>query len=40
MVRAVAEIRSGDLDGANVTMPHKGRAATLSDVLDPVAARA
>ena len=40
MAAAVAEIRSGDLDGANVTMPHKQRAARLSDRLDPVAARA
>lgn len=36
---ALAEIRSGRLDGANVTMPHKGLAARLADDLDPVAAR-
>ncbi len=28
---AIAEIRNGDLDGANVTMPHKTLAARLAD---------
>lgn len=36
---AVAEIRSGALAGANVTMPHKRLAAVLADRLDPVAQR-
>ncbi len=31
MVAAVADIRSGALDGANVTMPHKALAASLTD---------
>lgn len=33
MKRAVAQIRRGELAGANVTMPHKELAATLSDRL-------
>ncbi len=40
MCRAVAKLRNGGLDGANVTMPHKRLAAELADRLDPVAARA
>jgi shikimate dehydrogenase len=31
--RAIAEIRSGSIDGANVTMPHKVRAAELVEDL-------
>ncbi len=37
---AVTELRSGELDGANVTMPHKHLAAEVADRLHPVAARA
>jgi shikimate dehydrogenase len=37
---AIDEIRMGDLDGANVTMPHKALAASLCDRLDPDALRA
>ena len=40
MAVAVAEIRSGILDGANVTMPHKELAARLCDRLAATAARA
>jgi shikimate dehydrogenase len=40
MRRAVAELRSGDLDGANVTMPHKALAAGFCDDLEPIARRA
>ncbi len=40
LVEAVEEIRRGILDGANVTMPHKRRAAGLADHLHPYAARA
>ncbi len=40
MRRAVVELRSSALDGANVTMPWKHLAAELADRLDPVAARA
>lgn len=36
---ALDDIRSGALDGANVTMPHKRLAARLADRLDPVATR-
>jgi shikimate dehydrogenase len=36
---AFLEIRSGALDGANVTMPHKHRAALLCDRLEPLAQR-
>ena len=32
-------VRSGALDGANITMPHKGTAARLSDVLTESASR-
>ncbi len=38
MSEAVEQIRAGDLDGANVTMPHKGRAAALCDRLSSDAA--
>ena len=38
--QAVEELRRGDLDGANVTMPHKSLAATLADRLAATAARA
>ena len=38
--QAIEELRSGDLDGANVTMPHKRIAAELCDMLDPQAERA
>ena len=37
---AFVELRRGDLDGLNVTMPHKVLAASLCDRLDPPAARA
>jgi shikimate dehydrogenase len=37
--QAFDEIRRGDLDGANVTMPHKHLAGELCDVLAPEAAR-
>jgi shikimate dehydrogenase len=37
---AVADLRTGALDGANVTMPHKHLAAELSDDLSATAARA
>ena len=37
---AFDEMRSGVIDGANVTMPHKGRAAALADRLEPTAQRA
>ncbi len=40
MEAAVAEIRKGDLDGGNVTMPHKELAARLCDRLAAPAARA
>ncbi|NNC91814.1 MAG: hypothetical protein HKN80_04920 [Acidimicrobiia bacterium] len=40
MESAVEEIRRGRLHGANVTMPYKGVAARLADVLEPDAARA
>lgn len=33
MAEIVADIRRGDLDGVNVTMPHKGVAAALVDDL-------
>lgn len=36
---AVAEMRDGVLDGANVTMPHKAVAARLADRLDAAAQR-
>jgi shikimate dehydrogenase len=37
---AVEELRTGVLDGANVTMPHKRNAARAADVLAPEAERA
>lgn len=37
---ALSELRNGALDGANVTMPHKVRAAESADVLSEAAARA
>ena len=37
--RACAEIRAGDLAGANITMPHKRTAAAAADRLAPEAAR-
>jgi len=40
LVKAVTEMRRGQLDGANVTMPHKRLAATLVDELAPDARRA
>jgi shikimate dehydrogenase len=40
MEAAVAEIRTGQLDGGNVTMPHKDLAARLCDRLAATAARA
>jgi shikimate dehydrogenase len=40
MAEAVAELRSGRLDGANVTMPHKRLAAALADEVSAEAARA
>lgn len=35
----VSRLRSGELQGLNITMPHKAFAATLADELTPVAAR-
>ncbi|MGH8875321.1 MAG: shikimate dehydrogenase, partial [Acidimicrobiia bacterium] len=40
MSEAVDEIRRVDLDGANVTLPHKSMAARLADRLAPSALRA
>ena len=40
MAAAIDEIRRGELDGANVTMPHKRLAAALVDELSAEAARA
>jgi shikimate dehydrogenase len=40
MKGAVAELRAGGLDGANVTMPHKRIAHQLADEVGPDAARA
>jgi shikimate dehydrogenase len=40
MEAALAEIRAGELDGGNVTMPHKELAARLCDRLAVAAARA
>lgn len=40
MEAAFVEIRVGELDGGNVTMPHKELAARLCDRLAPAAARA
>lgn len=39
MAKAAAELRSGELDGANITMPHKDLAARLADRLAGDAAR-
>ncbi|CAN5894793.1 shikimate dehydrogenase [soil metagenome] len=36
----IAELRSGSLDGVNVTMPHKRAAASLVDFMSPEARRA
>lgn len=40
VVAACGEIRSGVLDGANVTMPLKGAALAEADIATPVARRA
>lgn len=40
MEEAVAELRTGAVDGANVTMPHKRLAASLADRCAAAAARA
>lgn len=40
LYRAVAEVRAGALDGANVTMPHKRAAAAAADRLTADAAAA
>lgn len=40
MTAIVEDIRRGDLDGVNVTMPHKGVAAALVDELTADAGRA
>jgi len=40
MAAAIEEIRTGELDGANVTMPHKRLAAGLVDEVGSEAARA
>lgn len=37
---AADALRRGDLDGANVTMPHKALAAALVDRVEPIARRA
>lgn len=39
MVEASGEVRTGDLTGANITMPHKRLAAILCDVLEGSALR-
>lgn len=39
MARVIEDIRAGELDGANVTMPHKGVAAALVDDLTADARR-
>lgn len=39
MAQAAREIRAGELDGANVTMPHKALAARLADRRSPAAER-
>ncbi len=39
LAEAVADMRAGHLDGANVTMPHKRTAAALCDELSADAAR-
>ena len=40
VAEAISQLRNGDLDGANVTMPYKQLAAELADTLGPFAARA
>lgn len=40
MPGVIEDIRAGELDGVNVTMPHKGVAAALVDDLTPDARRA
>ncbi len=40
MTSAASEMRTGELHGANITMPHKGVAASLADGLSTDAARA
>ncbi len=40
MTWAASEMRTGELHGANITMPHKGTAARLADRLSSDAARA
>jgi shikimate dehydrogenase len=40
LYRAVGEMRAGGLDGANITMPHKGLAARACDRLSAEAAAA
>ncbi len=40
MRAAAEELRRGDLDGANITMPHKRLACELSDRVEDAAARA
>lgn len=40
MRSAASEMRTGELHGANITMPHKGVAARLVDGLSPDAERA
>ena len=40
MIEAASQMRTGELHGANITMPHKGVAAGLADHLSPDAARA
>ncbi|UCF68285.1 MAG: hypothetical protein JSV80_03005 [Acidobacteriota bacterium] len=37
---AIERLRAGEWDGANVTIPHKRRAAESADALDPIAATA
>lgn len=39
MAEAARQMRTGELHGANVTMPHKGVAARLADRLSPDARR-
>jgi shikimate dehydrogenase len=40
LARAVSDLRSGELDGINVTMPLKGAAARWAEVLTPDASAA
>ena len=40
LARAFVDLRAGKIDGANVTMPHKGIAAGLCHDLEPIARRA